>query len=166
MKFIAGNIAKKIVIALIVIMTIFAGIYASPTFKANAANKVHKVKGEPIYIMKDKDMFYLKPKQIKKDTIYIEKMDSILEDNKGNGHVISMPFYEMDFDMLMEERKIKLKKNDRVRTFFIHNVFDEKDTYCSAVVRFDFLRTKKKVKKGKKTKWVYYWKQFNVTVMQ
>lgn len=160
MKFIARNIAKKIIIALIILVTIFAGIYANPSFpsfRVNAANKVHKVKNEPIYIMKDKDIFYLKPKQIKKDIMYIEKRDSIIDNNKGDGHVISMPDYEMDFNWL-KYKGIKLKKGTKIRTFFIHNLLNCKDTFISPVVRFDYVRIK-----TKENKWD--WSLISVEVM-
>lgn len=157
MKFIARNIAKKIIIALIILVTIFAGIYANPLFRVSAANKVHKVKNEPIYIMNDKDIFYLKPKQIKKDIMYIEKRDSIIDNNKGDGHVISMPDYEMDFSWL-KHKGIKLKKGTKVKTYFIHNLLNYKDTFISAIVRFDYVKIK-----TKKNKWE--WSLISVEVM-
>lgn len=143
MKFIAENIAKKIVIALIVLMTIFAGIYVSPSFKAKA---IYQVKKYPIKIATDKEINKLKPKQIDRNSVYMEVMDIIIDNKKGDGHLLRMPNIGVNCYGIIE-KGCKLKKGDKVRSLFIHDFMNFNDTYESPVVRFDYLKVKNKKKK-------------------
>ena len=107
--------AKKSIIGLFILMTMLSTMCMSMT-----ATATHKVKGEPIVIESAKSMFYMKPKQIKKNTIYIEKMDCVvdgIEKGEAYGHVISMPFYDMDFGKLKYNGKM-VKKGDKIREYF------------------------------------------------
>lgn len=144
--------AKKIAIALFV----FATVISAAGFNTTAF-ATHKVKNEPIRIESAKAMFYMKPKEIKKDTIYIEKMDCVVDEVKKDGaygYVTSMPSYEMFFGKLKYKGKM-VKRGDKIREYFIHDLLNDNDTYTSAVYRFVYLRVKnhKYKKGGKESKW-------------
>ena len=111
-----------------------------------SASAVHKVKGEPIYIMTTKEVW--KQKKFDKNIIYIEKMECVIDDKKGNGHVIGDP----DFDIYFGKYKGKYpKKGSKTKTYFIHEFLYDDEYFNAFIARYDYLRIK--TKKGK-WKWV------------
>lgn len=144
--------AKKSIIGLFILMTMLSTMCMT-------ASATHKVKGEPIVIEDAKTMFYMKPKQIKKDTIYFEKMECVVDGVKNGevyGHVISMPFYEMFFGRLKYKGKL-VKRGTKVNEYFLHDLLNDNDTFTSAVYRFVYLKVKnpKYKKGGKEPKWTW-----------
>lgn len=135
------SVLKKSVIGFFVLATVFG-----TSISGVSASAVNKVKGEPIYIMTSKEME--KQKKFDKNFIYIEKMECIIEDKKGNGHLIGDPNYGIYFGKYKGKYP---KKGSKTKTYFLHEFLYEGGYYNAFIARYDYLRIKTK---NGKWKWV------------